>query len=146
MSRDVLHVPMGTIALRLTPFRRAHDELAAVGSPPWPRWLTALYQLQSAGSETGSGGLDVTLSAALSAVRDRVGHRLTLLAWIVGELEQLGWRVVVVDDDVIATKAISPQHARETLEAAGVAGAMTAVSELDTEGWPRLYESWELQR
>lgn len=147
MSAGRFHIPLGTIAVRLTPFGAPHQELGAVARPPWPRWLTGLHTPESGASaaiapEEGR----VTLSAALSAVRDRVGHRLTLLAWIVAELEQLGWDVRVVGDDVIASMRMAPEHARETLEAAGVAGAMTAVSELDANGWPRIYEAWELSR
>lgn len=140
-------MPLGSVCVKMRLFWHAEDELRDVLRPPWPRWMLRLYELESAehpGSSPDDG--EVEISAALSALKSRLSHRLELLAWICGELEQLGWDIGLRGSDLVASKVIVPEMARETLEAAGLAGSMAAVCEVDEQGWPVLYAPWELPK
>lgn len=146
MSEE-LRAPFGSISLRMRLFDTPEEELRACMHPPWPRWMRRLYGLESkerpaVDPEEG----EVTASAALSALKARLAHRLELLSWICGALEDQGWQIQLQDDHLVATRTAVPEHAREQLDAAGIAGPLLAVCELDERGWPRLYESWEVPR
>ncbi|MHB8490431.1 MAG: hypothetical protein ACYDCS_14165 [Candidatus Dormibacteria bacterium] len=132
--------PSGHVALRIHLFDRAGDELRSVIAPPWPRWVERLYELE----EIEDPGIDletlaVTASAALSALSERLHHRLVLLTWTLGVLEELGWEITQDGDSLIATFASTADAARAALENAGVAGALCRVCDIDDSGWPRLW-------
>ena len=138
---------MGSVVVRMRLFAAPREEVAAVVSPPWPRWMKSLYDLEAVTEPALKPDVgQITLSAAIGAVRDRLSHRLTLLAWVTSELEVHGWDVELDGDDLIASRVMSRQLARETLDESGIAGAMTAVAELDADGWPRLFSRHELRR
>lgn len=137
--------PRGSVSVRLNLFAAPRDEMRSVLTPPWPGWMAALYELESVSEpDLDPEREEITLSAALTAVKDRLSHRLTLLAWVVSELEVRGWTVQMAGDAIIASRVMSRSLAREVLDGAGVAGALTAVAELDADGWPRLFDPWEL--
>ena len=79
---------------------------------------------------------DVTLSAAIVALRAELSHRLDLLAFVVSGLEELGWGIRLEGQDIVATAALSPEAAREQLEDRGITGPMCVVADLDGTGWP----------
>jgi len=137
------HLPRGAVALRLHLFERPSRELERALHPPWPRWMRRLYEL-----ERYSGGADpdgeVSLGAAITAVATRLRHRLELLAWCVGALEEIGWEVSLDGDDVIASKVTLPELARAELEEHGIYGPMAKVCDLDERGLPRIVERWEV--
>ena len=108
----------GSVAVRLHIFDAPHVELAH-----------ALHA-------DGEGALAV--SVALKHMQDHVNHRLDVLTFVVGALEQLGWEIRLDGDALIATAHMSPAEAREALETAGVAGPMTAVTDIGDDGWPLL--------
>ncbi len=102
--------------------------------------MTRLYELEQAQNpDVDASAGEVTASAAVSALSNRLRHRLELIAFCTGGLEELGWEVELVDDVLIATARTTPYDARHALEDAGVAGPLCAVSELDDSGWPRLW-------
>jgi hypothetical protein len=145
MSDQKLHLPIGSVALKMHIFWHAEEELSDVLTPPWPRWMRRLYEMearQSPRMKPAEG--EVEISAAIDALKARLNHRLEILAWICGQLEDLGWDIDVRGSNLIASKVIVPEVARESLEAAGLAGSMAAVCEIDEHGWPRLYAPWEL--
>jgi hypothetical protein len=105
--------------------------------PPWPRSLKRLYELAGmAEPEIDVGSGDITVSAAVLAVREELAHRLDLLAFVVSGLEKLGWDIRLEGDDIVATAGLSPESAREQLEDRGITGPMCVVADLDDTGWP----------
>jgi hypothetical protein len=147
MSSEHIHLPIGSVALRMRLFGSPEAELRDCMQPPWPRWMLRLYELERrrdprVDPETG----EIAAAAALSALKSRLGHRLELLSWICGRLELHGWEIQFAGEHLVASRVMVPERARETLDTAGVAGPLLAVCELDKDGWPRLYESWELAR
>jgi hypothetical protein len=107
--------------------------------PPWPRSLRRLYELAGIAQpeidvETGM----TTLSAAVLAVREELAHRLDLLAFVVFGLEELGWDIRLVDENLVATADLTPEEAREQLEDRGITGPMCLVADLDDSGWPTI--------
>jgi len=107
-----------TVIIRLHMFDAPHVELA--------------HSLHSDDEES------VTVSAALKHMQERMNHRLGVLTFVVGALEELGWEVRLDGEALTATAHMSPAQAREVLEAAGVAGPMTAVTDIGDDGWPLL--------
>lgn len=135
-----MRVPPGAVALRVPIFEAAHDELRSALEPPWPRWMRDLYELDEAEDES----IDVdaertTIPAALGALSTRLRHRLELISSVAGGLQSQGWHLHVDGNALIATRVANPRHALEMLDAAGLAGPLCAVADLDASGWPRLY-------
>lgn len=133
--------PAGHVALRLHLFDAPGDELRSAIEPPWPRWMRTLYELEAAQDP----GIDVdasmiTASAAVSALAERLQHRLGLLSWTLGVLQELNWDIVQDGDSLIATRESTANEARIALETAGVAGALCRVCDIDDSGWPVLWE------
>lgn len=141
MSRSELR--RGAVVVRLHMYSSPSTEVQRALRPPWPRWMRRLYELErfSGGTDISEG--EISMSAAISAVATRLGHRLELLAWCVSALEQIGWEVAMDGDDVVASKVMLPELAREELEAHGIYGPMSKVCDLDERGLPRLLERWE---
>jgi hypothetical protein len=135
--------PRGAVVVRLHLFRSPAEEVAGALRPPWPRWMRRLYELErlSGAAEPGEG--EVSLSAAVAAVGTRLGHRLELVSWCVGALEEIGWEVAMDGDDVVASKVTLPELARIELEEHGIYGPMSNVCDLDERGLPRIVERWE---
>lgn len=151
MSPSASDLPIDALAMRLTLFELPEDELRDVLHGPWPDWMKRLYALEA--RQRGLTPPDhadvesrVTVSMAVSALKERLAHRLDVLSWVASELELMGWHLEVDDQHLIASKSITPALAHEELEARGVAGPLAAVCDLDEEGWPRLYAPWELKR
>jgi hypothetical protein len=135
-----MRIPVGSVALRMPIFQAARDELRTAIEPPWPRWMRDLYGL----AQTTDQAIDVdshetSVPAALGALGSRLRHRLELLASVAGGLQKQGWTLRIDGDTLVASRVSNPRHALEMLEAAGLAGPLCAVSDLDDSGWPRLY-------
>ncbi len=146
MSARALKLPPGSVAMRLHIFGPANQELTDTLTPPWPRWMRRLYELEAIENpriNVAEG--EVEISVALSALKTRLSHRLDMLIWICASLEQMGWEIDLSGADLIAHKVTVPQMARETLDASHVAAILPAVSEVGEDGLPRLYEAWELE-
>jgi hypothetical protein len=144
-AAKALHLPLGSVALRMRIFGPAGDELGRALTPPWPRWMRRLYGLESfekPSIDVEEG--EVEVSAALGALKTRLAHRLELLSWVCGKLEEMGWEIELSGDDLIAHKVTVPEMARESLASSHVAAVLPAVSEMDGAGHPRLFEAWEL--
>lgn len=130
----------GAVALRIPMFESAHEELRTAIEPPWPQWMRDLYELDQAQDED----IDVdaeqtTVPAALGALSSRLQHRLELIASVAGGLQREGWHLDIDGNALVASRVSNPRHALELLEAAGLAGPLCAVADLDSSGWPRLY-------
>ena len=144
MSAARMRLPVGSVALRMHVFGPAHRELSDVLTPPWPRWMRRLYDLaafENPSINVAEG--EVEVSAALAALKARLSHRLEILSWVCSELERMGWEISLSGADLIAHKVTVPQMAREALDRSHVAAVLPVVSDVDSEGLPRLYESWE---
>ena len=141
-----LHIRHGAIAVRLRLFESPAEEMSRTLTPPWPTWMRRLYEMQSMADRTspGNGVEAVTMAAAVHALAERLRHRLDLVAFVVGALEDAGWEPVMDGDEVVASKVIPPAVALEELEEAGILGPMTKVCELDATGLPRLHHRWDL--
>ena len=81
---------------------------------------------------------DLSLSAAIVALREELSHRLDLLAFVVSGLEEIGWDVRLQGEDLVATAALTPERARAELEERGITGPMCVVADLDETGWPTI--------
>ena len=135
-----MRIPPGAVALRVPIFESAHDELRSAIEPPWPRWMRDLYELDEAqDEEIVVDAEQTTVPAALGALASRLRHRLELIASVAGGLRRQGWQLHVDGNALVATRVANPQHALEMLDAAGLAGPLCAVADLDDSGWPRLY-------
>lgn len=130
----------GHTALRVLLFDTPQREVASALTPPWPRWMRRMYDLEEASNEKIAAEQgETTASAAVSALATRLKHRLDVIAFAVGVLEGLQWEVELIDDALIASARMTPYQARHVLEDAGVAGPLSAVCELDDAGWPRMW-------
>ena len=136
-------LPHGAVAIRLHMFMSPSHEVERALQPPWPRWMRRLYELERLSGGAAPEEAEVAMSAAIGAVATRLRHRLELLSWCVGALEEIGWEVAMDGDDVLATKVTLPQLAREALEEHGIFGPMSKVCDLDEQGLPRIVERWE---
>lgn len=131
----------GHVAVRLRLFASAGDELRDVITPPWPRWVKRLYELEEhQDPDMDVDAAAITPSAAVSALSERLRNRLVLVSWTLGVLQELGWEISQDGDSLIASCATTPDVARTSLERAGVAGAMCRVCDIDEDGWPLM--SW----
>jgi len=136
-------LPRGAVMLRMHLYLRPGEEVARALKPPWPRWMRRLYELERLGGAAEPGGEEVSISAAIGAVATRLKHRLELVSWCAGALEQIGWEVAMDGDDVVASKVTLPELARIELEDHGIYGPMSKVCDLDDNGLPRIVERWE---
>jgi hypothetical protein len=139
----VTRLRLGACAVRLHLFGSLAEELQNALHPPWPRWMHRLYELEARTAQQPSG--EVTVSAALSAVAERLKKRVELAAWVVSAMEEIGWHAEMDGDDLLLTKVVAPELAHLELEQAGIAGPMTPICDLDDRGRPRLYEGRELR-
>lgn len=138
-------IPVGATAIAVRLFASAGVEVESALRPPWPHWMRRRYELErlaDAGVDTGAG--EVPLHAAIATAADRVHHRLGIISWVAGALEQTGWELLLVDDHVVAHKVIDPGFARLRLERDGILGPLTNVSELGADGQPLLFTHAEL--
>lgn len=132
--------PPGYVALRLHLFRPAGDELGDLITPPWPQWVTRLYELeQHQDPDMDVAAAAITPSAAVSAMGERLRNRLGLVSWALGVLQELGWDISQDGDSLIAACETTPDAARAALERAGVAGPMCRICDIDADGWPLLW-------
>jgi hypothetical protein len=141
------HLAAGAIVLRLHLFGTAEELVQKACTPPWPRSIRRLYGLEALGEEevepeTG----EVTVSAAISAVDTLLHHRLSLTAWVVGAMEELGWDMILDGEDVLASRVTAPRAALEELEANGILGSLCKVCELDEQGAPVFLTADEARR
>ena len=139
-ERAAVEPGRGITAVRLHLFDSPGDELRRALQPPWPRWMRRLYELEESGNAAIDAQQDeVTASAAASALSNSLRHRLGMVAFVAGVLEQLGWQIELRGNDLIATARMTPYDARRLLEDEGVAGPMCIVSDMDDSGWPRMW-------
>jgi hypothetical protein len=136
-------LPRGAVAVRMHLFSSPAHEVERALEPPWPRWMRRLYELERLSGATAPDAGEVSLSAAISAVATRLRHRLELVAWCAGAMEEIGWEVSMEGDDVVAAKVTLPELARAELETHGIYGPLGNVCDLDARGLPRLIERWE---
>lgn len=143
-SHITLRVPLGSVGLRIKMYGPPWDEIRSVVTPPFAPWLRDLYG-SSAVSDPGTDldSEEVSVAAALSAVSSALHHRLELLSWLTGALEEEGWTLTFDGDSVLATVVATPEGARETLDAAGLAAAVTLLCEPGDDGWPRILRHGE---
>lgn len=145
MSRVHAERPkLGSVVLRVRLFDPAEEEIGRVCEPPWPRTIRRLYELEGIGDvdvqpEVG----EITVGAAIGAVGTLLHHRLTLIAWAVSAMEELGWSAGLEGADVLMSKVVLPELALEELDDHGILGPLCHVCELDERGMPVLHSSWE---
>jgi hypothetical protein len=138
------HLHVGEVALVIVPYRSPGQEVRDALEPPWPEWLRELYGLEALEDpniEVQSN--ETSLAAAMSAVAARIHHRVQLISWVLAQLAELGWRLRLEDNDIVATRVLTPTSARAELEKAGVLGPMSKVCDLDDQGYPHLWEAGE---
>lgn len=139
-SATLVQPPRGRVALRLVLFEAADKELADALLPPWPRWMKRMYELEQGSNEqVDPDAAEVPASAALSTLSEKLKHRLDLLSFVCGVLEENGWHIELDGEALIATARMNPYEARHMLDDVGVAGPMSFVTDLDDSGWPRLW-------
>jgi hypothetical protein len=134
-------LPSGKVGIRLVLFASPLEELRNAMHPPWPRWMKRLYELEEASDpEVDASQGETSVAAAISALSNHLKHRLDTLAFVAKGLAELGFEFEGDGDDaVLATADMTPAAARTLLDAAGVAGAMCNVCDLDDSGWPRIF-------
>jgi hypothetical protein len=136
-------LPRGAVAVRMHLFSTPAVEVESALTPPWPRWMRRLYELERLSGAAAPEEGEVSLSAAVSAVATRLRHRLELVSWCAGAMEEIGWEVNMEGDEVVAAKVTLPELARAELERHGIYGPLGKVCDLDEHGRPRLVERWE---
>ena len=130
-------VPRHRVAIPIRLFESPDVEVQRALTPPWPRWMKRLYALERLGDvEVAPEREEIPLGTALRAVSTRMHHRLELVAWVVGALQESGWECVVASGHVVAWRDLDEATAREALELDGIYGPMTNVSTLDEGGLP----------
>lgn len=131
------HLKAGAIALRIRLFGTAEQMVHETLTPPWPRTIRRLYELEALGEEAVEPDAgQVTVSAAITAVDTLLHHRLSLVAWAVAAMEELGWDMILDGEDVLASRVTAPAAALEELEDQGILGPLCKVCELDESGAP----------
>jgi hypothetical protein len=138
----------GAVVVRVRPFESPGEEVARAMHPPWPVWMRRLYELEAIGLRTPHPRDEqpATIGAAMSALAERLRHRLGLVAFVVTAMEELGWEASMDGDEVLISKVIRPELAAEELERAGIYGPMSKVCDLDEHGMPVLHTRWEARR
>lgn len=132
---------LGEVAVRLHLYSSATEELGDAIRPPWPRWMERLYATERWGDEDiDPEAQETTMGAALSAVAERLHHRLRIAAWAVTAMEALGWKPRCDGDTMVLTRMLPAPLALNELEDAGVLGPLTKLCELDAAGLPRVFE------
>lgn len=140
-----LQIPIGSVVMVIHVFDSAQTELEHLLEPPFPRWARDLYDMAALQDrQMKKGSNDITLSAALAALRGHLNHRIELLAWVCGQLQELGWDLTVYRQSIIAHTISTPEFAKEQLDQRGVAGPLLKVTEAGEDGFPKLYEPREL--
>ena len=130
-------VPRHRVAIPIRLFEAPDVEVQRALTPPWPRWMTRLYALEGLGDvEVDPEHEEIPLGSALRAVSSRMHHRLELVAWVVGALQESGWECALAAGHVVAWRDLDEATAREALELDGIYGPMTNVSTLDERGLP----------
>lgn len=138
--------PAGTVALKLHVFGPADRELAEVVTPPWPRWMRRLYELQAlSGDHVDLVEGEVAISAALSALKAHLARRLEMLAWVCAELARQGWEFSLRGGDVVAETTADVGTVRLMLEKTRLAAVLPTVCAVDGEGFPQLLSAAELE-
>jgi hypothetical protein len=138
--------PAATVALKLHVFGPADRELAEVLTPPWPRWMRRLYELEAlSGDRIDLVGGEVAISAALSALRAHLARRLEMLAWVCAELARQGWQFSLRGGDVVAQTTADVGTVRLMLEKTRLAAVLPTVCAVDGEGFPQLLSAAELE-
>lgn len=136
-------LPRGAVMLRMHLYLRPGEEVSRALKPPWPRWMRRFYELERLSGAAEPEEEEVSISAAIGAVATRLKHRLELISWCAGALEEIGWEVAMDGDDVVASKVTLPELARIELEDHGIYGPMSKVCDLDDNGLPRIVERSE---
>lgn len=137
-------VPLGSVGMRIQLYRLPSEEIRGVVTPPFPLWLRDLYGAEEVGDpDTDMDAEEISISAALSAVSSSLHHRLEIVAWLTGALEDSGWTVVLDGESVLATVVATPEGALQRLDSAGLAAAMTLLCEPGDDGWPRILHHGE---
>jgi len=132
-------VPRHRVAIPIRLFESPDVEVQRALTPPWPRWMTRLYALEGLGDvEVDPEREEIPLGTALRAVSTRMHHRLELVAWVVGALQESGWECAVASGHVVAWRDLDEATARAVLEVDGIYGPMTNVSTVDERGLPLL--------
>jgi hypothetical protein len=141
-----LAAPSGPVALLLHVFGPADRELTDVLTPPWPQWMTRLYELQSlsdAGIDLARG--EVPISAAIAALKTRLTRRLDMLAWICAELERHGgWEFSLRGAELVAQTSMEMGEVRRMLEDTRLAAVLPTVCAVDGDGFPLLLPAVDL--
>lgn len=133
----VTRLRLGACAVRLRLFGTVEEELQNALHPPWPQWMRRLYGLDP---DIAAQPGEVTISAALGAVAERLNKRVELASWVVAAMEELDWRPEMGGEHLVISKVIAPELAHAELEEAGIAGPMSAICDLDEHGRPRMYQ------
>jgi hypothetical protein len=136
-------LPIGAVAVRMHLYSSPSAEIERALTPPWPRWMRRLYELERFAGAADPDAGEVAMSAAIGAVGTRLHHRIELVSWCVAALEEIGWEVTMDGDEVLASKVTLPELARQELEEHGISGPMSKVCDLDQRGLPRIIERWE---
>ncbi|MGA8014844.1 MAG: hypothetical protein WCB85_02875 [Candidatus Dormiibacterota bacterium] len=138
--------PAGAVALKLHVFGPADRELAEVLTPPWPRWMRRLYELEAlSGDHIDLVEGEVAISAALSALRAHLARRLEMLAWVCAELARHGWEFSLRGGDVVAQTTADVGTVRLMLERTRLAAVLPTVCAVDGDGFPQLLSGAELE-
>jgi hypothetical protein len=141
------HLKTGAIALRIHLFGTAEEMVEEALAPPWPRSIRRLYELESLAEEAIEPDAgEVTVSAAISAVDTLLHHRLSLIAWAVAAMEELGWDMLLDGADVLASRVTAPEAALLELEDHGILGPLSKVCELDENGAPVFLSAEQIRR
>jgi len=76
------------------------------------------------------------VGTAVSALGERLHHRLQIVAFAVTAMEELGWTAEVDEEGILLRKTSSRVAAVDELERAGVYGPLCKVCILDERGTP----------
>jgi hypothetical protein len=136
-SLPPVELPPGTVAMRVRLFESQAREMARAVVAPWPAWMERLYALESLALRTPDPAAEVaSVGAAVSALGERLHHRLRVVAFAVAAMEELGWHAEVDEQGILLTKEGSPHEALAELEREGIYGPLCKVCILDRRGVP----------
>jgi hypothetical protein len=129
----------GTVAMRVRLFESQGREMARVVQAPWPTWMKRLFEMEHLALRTPHPAAEeASVGAAVGALAERLHHRLQIVAFAVGAMEELGWSAEVDEHGILLVTRGSSEDALEELERAGVYGALCKVCLLDSAGMPWL--------